>query len=64
MKTIEMTVLPSGETKLETKGFVGAECQTSSRTFIEALGLPQHSHRTAEYYLAEQVAAQLAQGRS
>ena len=38
MKIIEITVLPNGQTKVETQGFVGAECR-QARQFIEkALG--------------------------
>ncbi|MCH7727466.1 MAG: DUF2997 domain-containing protein, partial [Planctomycetes bacterium] len=31
MKTIEIIVSPTGETKIETKGFSGAECRDASK---------------------------------
>jgi Protein of unknown function (DUF2997) len=48
MKTIEITVGPTGETKVETKGFTGAECRQASRFLEQALG-----QRTAETLTAE-----------
>ena len=38
MKTIEITIQPNGETKVETKGFAGPECKEASRFLEEALG--------------------------
>jgi hypothetical protein len=43
MKTIEIMVSPTGQVRVETKGFVGAECQAASRFIEQALG-----RRTAE----------------
>jgi len=37
-KTIEIIVSPKGETKLETKGFSGAECREASKFVEDALG--------------------------
>jgi hypothetical protein len=34
LKTIEITVSPTGQTSVETKGFSGAECRQASE-FIE-----------------------------
>jgi hypothetical protein len=34
MKTIEITINSKGETRVETKGFVGAQCREASR-FLE-----------------------------
>lgn len=52
MKTIEVTVSPTGDTKVETKGCVGGECQAISRDIEEALGARTHEAFTAEYHLA------------
>ena len=38
MKVIEIFVSPKGETKVETKGFVGNECQKASQFLVGALG--------------------------
>lgn len=50
MKTIEIVVSPQGETRLETKGFTGSECQQASRLLEQALGQTSSDTRTAEYY--------------
>ena len=38
MKTIEIIVSPSGQVRIETKGFSGSECQEASRFIEQALG--------------------------
>ena len=38
VKTIEITVGPKGETKVETRGFTGGECREASRFVEQALG--------------------------
>ena len=50
MKTIEITVSPKGETKVETKGFTGAECREASRFIEQALGKRVGETMTAEFY--------------
>jgi hypothetical protein len=47
-KTIEITISPTGESKVETKGFSGGECREASRFVEEALG-----ERTAEQLTTE-----------
>jgi hypothetical protein len=54
MKTIEITVSPKGETKVETRGFTGPECREASRFVEQALG------RTT----AEQLAPEYRQGQA
>ena len=49
-KTIEITVLPSGQTKVETKGFAGAECQQASQFIERALGHVGQKVLKAEFY--------------
>jgi hypothetical protein len=50
VKIIEIIVLPSGQTRLETKGFAGTGCREASR-FVEAtLGQLIAEERTAEFY--------------
>ena len=47
-KTIEIVVAPNGQTRVETKGFTGANCQEASRFVEQALG-----QRTGETLKAE-----------
>lgn len=49
-KIIEVTVFPSGETKLETRGFTGSECRDASRCIEQALGVSGQENLTAEYH--------------
>jgi hypothetical protein len=50
MKIIEIIVSPTGQTRLETKGFTGSECQAASRYLSTALGTAGRPELTAEYY--------------
>lgn len=50
MKTIEITVSPAGQTKVETKGFTGAQCREASRFVEEALGQRTSEKLTAEFF--------------
>ncbi len=55
MKTIEITINPTGETKVETRGFSGASCRDASR-FLEGARRPRpefHQSETAENRLHE-----------
>lgn len=49
-KIIEVTVSPKGETKLETKGFSGSNCQDASREFEKALGVAGEFVPTPEFF--------------
>ena len=49
-KTIEITVSPTGQTKVETKGFIGTECHDASRFVEEALGQCISEKLTAEFF--------------
>ena len=50
MKTIEITVSATGETKVETKGFTGNDCQSATRSLEIALGARQSESLKSEYY--------------
>ncbi len=50
MKLIEILVSPTGQTKVETKGFVGAECKTASQFLEVALGQCTSEQLTAAFY--------------
>lgn len=60
-KIIEVIVSPTGETKIETKGFVGGECRQASRFMEEALGIRASEKLTAEFY-QQQSASQSIKG--
>ncbi len=45
MKCIEITVSPTGQTSVQTKGFVGSECRDASRFFEETLWQQSFSFR-------------------
>ncbi len=49
-KIIEITVSPSGQTRIETKGFTGADCQAASRFIEQALGQRQSEQVKPEFY--------------
>jgi hypothetical protein len=49
-RVIEITVSPSGETTVKTKGYAGADCLAASRFLEQALGTSSADHKTAEFY--------------
>ena len=53
MKTIEITINPTGETKVETRGFSGASCRDASRFLEEALGQRSAETLTPEFHQSE-----------
>jgi hypothetical protein len=61
MKTIEVTVDPKGETRVETRGFTGGECREASRFVEQALGSRVAEKLTAEFYQAEEARQDLRQ---
>ncbi len=62
-KIIEVTVVPDGQTRVETKGFTGSECQNASEFIEKALGKRTGEQLTAEFHL-EQPARQRNQQNS
>ena len=50
MRTIEVTISPTGETHLETRGFQGRSCLEASRPLEAAVGRSVADRLTAEYY--------------
>jgi len=63
-KTIEVIVSPKGETKIETKGFVGGECRQASRFMEEALGLRASEKLTAEFYSQQSAGQSIKEGQA
>lgn len=51
-KTIQITISPKGETKIETQGFTGSSCQDATRALETALGSKTSDTMTSEYYTA------------
>jgi hypothetical protein len=49
-RTIEVIISPQGESKIQTKGFAGVECQQTSECLEKALGQRQVEQLTAEFY--------------
>jgi hypothetical protein len=47
---IEITVAPNGATKVETKGFAGAECRQASEFIEQALGQRTSEQLTPEFH--------------
>lgn len=62
-KIIEVTVLPSGETRLETRGFTGSECRDASRRIEQALGVSGQETLTAEYHQQLRSTQELREGQ-
>ena len=48
IKTIEIIISPTGQTRLETKGFTGTTCQGASKFLEQALGKKLSETATAE----------------
>ena len=53
MKTIEITVSPAGEARVETKGFAGTACRDATKLLERALGVVASDTPTAEMYQQE-----------
>ncbi len=49
-KIIEIIVSPTGETRLETKGFSGEECKEASKFVEQASGAAAGEQMTAEFH--------------
>jgi hypothetical protein len=49
-RIIEVTISPNGQTKVETKGFQGADCQAASQFIELALGTRGSERLTPEFH--------------
>lgn len=49
-KIIEIIVSPTGQTRIETKGFTGSECRQASQFIEQALGQRTSEQLTAEFH--------------
>lgn len=50
MKTIDITISPTGQSHLETRGFAGNECKAASRYLESALGSKTSETLTSEFH--------------
>ncbi len=62
MKTIEVVISPSGETRLETKGFAGASCRAASELLERALGQTTGEQLTSEFHASHSTTNTQQQG--
>ena len=53
-RTIEVTVQPTGEIKIDALGFKGADCDQATRYLEEALGVSVSRQKKPEYYQRRQ----------
>ena len=49
-KTIEIIISPSGQSRVETKGFAGSQCREASHFLEAALGKTTSETLTAEFH--------------
>ena len=62
-KIIRLIVSPTGEARIETKGFSGPECREASRFLEQALGQPMSEQLTPEFYQAQPAEQQIRQSQ-
>ena len=62
-KVIEITVSPTGATKVETRGFTGGECREASRFIERAIGGRTGEQLTAEFHQGQQTGQELKQSQ-
>jgi hypothetical protein len=62
-KTIEIIVAPDGQSRVETKGFVGGECREASRFIERALGQQEHEQLTTDFFTTPTEQQKLREGQ-
>lgn len=62
MKTIEIIVSPTGQSRVQTHGFQGGECREASKFIERALGERSSERMTAEFYQHNQEQADVREG--
>ena len=63
MKIIELIVSPTGQTRIETKGFSGSSCQVATRELEKALGIRESEQLTAEFFAQQSQPQKLQEGQ-
>jgi hypothetical protein len=51
-RIIEVIVSPTGETRLQTRGYSGGDCLQASKFLEQALGVTSSDTKSAEFYEA------------
>ncbi len=49
-RIIEVTVSPTGETTMQTKGYPGSDCVQASKWLEQSLGIVAKEQKTGEFY--------------
>ena len=62
-KTIEIIISPTGQSRVETKGFAGSECRDASRFIEQAIGQQTNEILKAEFHQAAAAQQQVQQGQ-
>lgn len=62
-KTIEIIVAPNGQTRVETKGFVGSDCRQASQFIERALGQQTDELLKSEFYQTSNLNQQAKEGQ-
>lgn len=62
-QTIEVTISPQGETRIETRGFTGSACREATRVLEAALGIRTSEQLTGEFYATSQLSEQQPQNQ-
>ena len=60
-KVNEVTVSPTGEAVVQTRGYAGGDCLQASRFLEQALGVAVNETKTAEFYAAAATEQQVRQ---
>ena len=51
-RIIEVTVSPTGEATVQTKGYAGPDCMQASQFLEQSLGVATQDQKTGEFYQA------------
>lgn len=62
MKIIEIVVTPTGETRVETKGFAGSDCRQASEFLERALGSRVGERLTTEFHQQQATQQHVTEG--
>ena len=63
MKIIEIIIAPTGQSRVETKGFTGAECRDASLFIEQAIGQPTSEILKAEFHQSATAQQQVQHGQ-
>lgn len=61
-RIIEVLVTPTGETRIETKGFAGSTCRDASSFLEQALGQRVQEELTSEFHTEQSAGQRLHEG--